>query len=93
VSVGRKATPVTIIAEGKQALDNVSLIGGKLIASYLVDAKSEAHVYSLAGKPLSTIALPDLGTVGGFKGKSGDPETFFSFASFNRPTTITATMP
>src|SRR5437868_8869318 len=34
----RKIAPVTIIPEGKSALDNVSLIGGKLIASYLVDA-------------------------------------------------------
>jgi len=84
----RKTAPVTIIPEAKSALDNVSLIGGKLIASYLVDAKSEAQVYDLKGKRLSTIALPGLGTVGGFNGESDDPETFFSFASFNRPTTV-----
>jgi len=89
LDVGRKgAAPVTVAPEGKQALDNVSLIGGRLIASYLVDAKSEAQVYGLDGKRLSTIALPGLGTVGGFNGRSDDPETFFSFASFNRPTTV-----
>ena len=81
-------SPVTVIPEGKDALDEVSLIGGKLIASYLVDAKSEVRVYGLDGKRRSTIALPGLGTVGGFNGKSSDPETFFSFTSFNRPTTI-----
>ena len=84
----KRIAPVNVIPEAKSALDNVSLIGGKLIASYLVDAKSEAHVYDLSGKELSTIALPGLGTVGGFNGDSGDPETFFSFASYNRPTTI-----
>ena len=86
--VYNRMAPVTIIPEGKQALDSVSLIGGKLIASYLVDAKSEAHVYGLDGKQLSTIALPGLGTVGGFNGRDDDPETFFAFTSFNRPTSI-----
>jgi prolyl oligopeptidase len=84
----KRIAPVTIIPEAKQALDNVSLIGGKLIASYLVDAKSEVRVYGLDGKSLSTISLPGLGTVGGFNGKISDPETFFAFTSFNRPTTV-----
>jgi prolyl oligopeptidase len=84
----KRIAPVTVIPEAKSALDNVSLIGGKLIASYLVDAKSEAKVYDLDGKQLSTIALPGLGTVGGFGGDSRDPETFFAFTSFNRPTTV-----
>ena len=84
----RKIAPVTIIPEGKSALDNVSLIGGKLIASYLVDAKNEVRVYGLGGERLSTIPLPGIGSVSGFNGKSTDPETFFAFTSFNRPTTI-----
>jgi prolyl oligopeptidase len=84
----RKIAPVTIVPEAKSALDGVSLIGGKLIARYLVDAKSEARVYALDGTQLSTIALPGLGTVSGFDGKASDPETFFSFASFNRPTSV-----
>jgi prolyl oligopeptidase len=84
----KRIAPVTIIPEGKQALDTVSLIGGKLIASYLVDAKSEAQVYGLDGKQLTTIALPGIGTVGGFNGTDSDPETFFAFTSFNRPTTL-----
>jgi prolyl oligopeptidase len=89
VDIGRASvSPVTVIPQSKDALDGVSLIGGKLIASYLVDAKSEVRVYGLTGKRLSTIALPGLGTVGGFSGKDSDPETFFSFTSYNRPTTV-----
>jgi prolyl oligopeptidase len=84
----RGAAPVTVIPEARQALDSVSLIGGKLIASYLVDAKSEVRVYGLTGKQLSTIDLPGLGTVSGFGGKDADAETFFAFTSFNRPTTV-----
>ena len=32
--------------------------------------------------------MPGIGTAGGFSGKFEDPETFFAFTSFNRPTTI-----
>jgi prolyl oligopeptidase len=84
----RRIAPVTVVPEAKQALDNVSLIGGKLIASYLVDAKGEVKVYGLDGKQLSTIDLPGIGTVGGFNGDSRQSETFFAFTSFNRPTTV-----
>ncbi|MFL6721112.1 MAG: prolyl oligopeptidase family serine peptidase [Sphingomonas sp.] len=82
------AKPVPVIPEAKEALADVSLIGGKLIASYLVDARSEVRVYGLSGERLSTIALPGIGSAAGFSGKSSDPETFFAFTSFNRPATI-----
>ena len=84
----RRIAPVTVIPEAKQALDGVSLIGGKLIASYLVDAKSAVRVFGLNGQRQSTIELPGIGTVSGFGGKISDPETFFAFTSFNRPATI-----
>ena len=82
------ARPQTVIPEAKEALDDVDLVGGKLIATYLVDAKSEVRVYGLNGHRESTIALPGIGTVSGFGGKISDPETFFAFTSFNRPTTV-----
>ena len=37
----------------EQTLDGVSLVGGRLIAAYLVDAKTEARVHGLDGKLLS----------------------------------------
>ena len=89
LNVGRAGSqPETIIPEAKEALDDVDLVGGKLIAAYLVDAKSEVRVYGLNGQRQSTIALPGIGTVSGFGGKISDPETFFAFTSFNRPTTV-----
>ncbi|HWU93312.1 MAG TPA: prolyl oligopeptidase family serine peptidase, partial [Sphingomicrobium sp.] len=89
LDVGRAgAAPVTVIPEAKSALADVNLVGGKLIAGYLVDARSEVRVYDPAGKMLSTIDLPGLGSAGGFNGKDSDPETFFAFTSFNRPSTI-----
>jgi prolyl oligopeptidase len=78
----------TVIPEQKETLDGVSMIGGKLVASYLVDAKAEVRVHDLNGKLVRKVALPGLGTVAGFGGEFGDKETFFSFASYNRPTTV-----
>lgn len=83
-----KPQPKTIIAEDKATLDGVSLVGGKLIADYLVDAKTEVRVYDLAGKLERKIALPGIGSAGGFGGKFDDNETFFAFTSFARPTTV-----
>lgn len=82
------AAPVTIVPEDKATLDNASIIGGKLIAEYLVDAKTEVRTFDLAGKSLGTIALPGMGTANGFDGDAKDAETFFSFTSFTRPTSI-----
>jgi len=90
-----QAKPVakTIIVEdvsGERGatLDGVSLVGGKLIANYLVDAKTEVRVYNLDGSLERKIALPGIGSAGGFAGTFDDDETFFSFTSFARPTTV-----
>jgi len=85
-----QAKPVakTIIAEDAATLDGVSMVGGSLIASYLVDAKTEVRVHGLDGTLKRKIALPGIGTASGFGGEFDDAETFFAFASFNRPTTI-----
>jgi prolyl oligopeptidase len=79
---------VTVVPEQEATLDGVSLVGGRLIASYLVDAKTEVRVHGLDGKLQRKIALPGIGTASGFGGELGDRETFFAFTSFNRPTTV-----
>lgn len=78
----------TVIAEDSATLNRVSMVGGNLIADYLVDAKTEVRVYDLDGQRLRNIALPGIGTASGFVGKPADKETFYSFTSFNQPTTI-----
>jgi prolyl oligopeptidase len=77
-----------IIPEDEATLDGASLVGGKLIASYLKDASTEVRVHGLGGARERVIELPGLGTAGGFDGTFEDKETFFSFTSFNRPTTV-----
>ena len=78
----------TIVPEDEATLTGASLVGGSLIATYMKDAKSEVRVHGLDGSPRRVIELPGIGTASGFSGDFDDPETFFSFTSFNRPTTI-----
>ncbi|WP_374405135.1 prolyl oligopeptidase family protein [Pelagerythrobacter sp.] len=78
----------TLVPEGEQPIDGASIVGDKLIVTYLKDATTRAAVYDLEGNALNDIELGELGTAGGFGGKAGDPETFYTFTSFNRPGTI-----
>jgi prolyl oligopeptidase len=80
--------PVELVPEDEATLEGASIVGGVLMASYLVDARTEVRRYRLDGTPLGAVDLPGLGTAAGFGGDQDDPETFFAFASFNEPTTI-----
>jgi len=84
----REAHWKTIVPESSQTLVSAHLVGNKLIASYLADARSVVKVADLNGKPVREVALPGIGTVAGLGGKRGDTETFFSFTGFTTPTTI-----
>ena len=78
----------TVIPEREETLQGVSLTGGHLIASYLVDAKSKIEVYTTDGDKVREVALPGIGSAGGFGGDFDDAETFYSFSSYNRPSTV-----
>ncbi len=83
-----KPTAKTIVPEDVATLEGANLVGGHLVASYLADAKTEVRVHGLDGALTRKVELPGIGTASGFFGKFEDPETFFAFTSFNRPTTI-----
>ena len=55
----------TIVPERKEAIENVALIGGRIVAQYLVDVQSRLALFGLDGAPQGEIALPGAGTVGG----------------------------
>ncbi|RYD94394.1 MAG: S9 family peptidase, partial [Sphingomonadales bacterium] len=77
-----------LVPEDAATLEGAAIIGGSLIASYLVHARTEIRRFALDGTPLGPVALPGIGTASGFGGTADDPETFFFFTSFNEPTTI-----
>jgi prolyl oligopeptidase len=77
-----------IVGERAETLVGASLVGDRMILAYLGDAKSEAQLFTLDGKLIQSIDLPDIGTAAGFGGKGGDSETFYSFSSFAVPPTV-----
>ncbi|MBB3911247.1 prolyl oligopeptidase family serine peptidase [Sphingomonas desiccabilis] len=77
-----------VVPQDEATLQGAKITGGKLMASYLVDAKTEVRRYTLNGARDGAVALPGIGTASGFGGDQDDPETFFAFTSFATPTTI-----
>ncbi|HEY1188636.1 MAG TPA: prolyl oligopeptidase family serine peptidase [Gemmata sp.] len=78
----------TIVAEAKEPLDGVSLVGNRFICSYLKDAKTAVKVYEVDGKFVRDVDLPGIGTASGFGGHRDDQETFYTFSSFATPPSI-----
>ncbi|MBV9106081.1 MAG: S9 family peptidase [Verrucomicrobia bacterium] len=77
-----------VVPESKELLEEASLVGGKLVIKYLVDAKNRLLVFDLEGRQEREIGLPALGTVGSLSGDPDRPELFYVFTSFLYPSTI-----
>lgn len=77
-----------LIPESDDTMVDVSLVGGRLIAEYLSDARSLVRVFETDGTEVGEVDLPGLGSAGGFEGDADDPETFYAFSSLARPSTI-----
>ncbi|QNO25970.1 S9 family peptidase [Sphingopyxis sp. OPL5] len=88
MDIRKPAALTQLVGEQAGTLVGASRVGNRIILSYLGDAKSEARMVALDGKPVANINLADIGSASGFGGKSADPETFYSFSSYARPTTI-----
>jgi prolyl oligopeptidase len=80
--------PQDVIPERDEVLSRAQIVGNRLVLSYLKDAATRAEVVSLDGKPVRQISLNSIGTASGFSGRPGDPETFYSFSSYNQPGAI-----
>ncbi len=77
-----------VIPQSAETLESVGLLNQQFVVSYLKDARSEVKIFDLAGGFIREIALPGIGSAGGFDGKRDDTETFYSFTSFTTPPTI-----
>jgi prolyl oligopeptidase len=77
-----------LVPEAKERLQATSFIDHKFVLNYLKDAYTQVKIYDTAGKFLSAIELPGIGTADGFNGKAIDKETFYAFTGFTTPTTI-----
>ena len=77
-----------ILAEKPDTIDSISVAGGKVIATYMKDVASKAYVHSIEGQLENEIDLPGLGSVSGFNGRMDDANLFYTYSSFNYPSTI-----
>jgi prolyl oligopeptidase len=77
-----------IIPQSRDTLEAVRWVGGRFIALYLSDAKTQVRMFDREGKFVQEIALPGIGTAVGFGGKPEATETFYAFTSFTQPTSI-----
>ena len=76
-----------VIAETENVL-SASTGGGYLFADYTVDVKTQVKQFDMKGKLVREVALPGIGSAGGFGAEEKDKELYYSFTSFTYPTTI-----
>jgi prolyl oligopeptidase len=77
-----------VLPETAEKLEGISQAAGCLLATYLHDASSQVKVYSERGEFRQDVALPAIGTAGGFGGRRTDEVLYYAFTSFTYPTTI-----
>ena len=83
-----EANWVTVIAERSEPVSGMSVGGRRLFATYLQDVTTRAYVHALDGTLEREIALPGIGTAGGFDGEHDAATVYYSFTSFTAPITV-----
>lgn len=78
----------TIIPESEDKLEGVTYQDGKFFANYLHNVSSVIRVFDQKGKNLGEVTLPGIGSASSISGRKSDDYGFYSFTSFNYPTSI-----
>jgi prolyl oligopeptidase len=77
-----------IIPEAAETLGGIGILNNQFVTSYLKDAYTQLKIFNLDGSFVRQIALPGIGSAGGFGGKRHEAETFYAYTSFTAPNTI-----
>ena len=88
-----KANWRTLLPEGADVLEAVTLVNDQFVIIYMHDAHELLRRFGLDGTPLGEIPLPTLGSVSlayipTLAGKREDKELFYLFHSFAHPVTV-----
>jgi prolyl oligopeptidase len=78
----------TVIPQAEETLLSAELVGNLFVCGYLKDAHTQVKLFSPEGRFVREVELPGIGTAGGFGGKRGDTDVFYSFSSFATPPSI-----
>ncbi|MDA1312754.1 MAG: prolyl oligopeptidase family serine peptidase [Acidobacteria bacterium] len=79
---------IEIIPQADDTLQQVTLVGNLLIASYLKDAKTAVKIFKMDGEFVRDVEFSTIATATGFGGGPDDTETFYSMMSYTLPPTI-----
>ncbi|HXO22634.1 MAG TPA: prolyl oligopeptidase family serine peptidase, partial [Thermoanaerobaculia bacterium] len=74
-----------VVPESAAVLTDFSLVGGKIVASYLENVSSRIRVFEPSGRLAREIPLPTLGSTGDLRGSWDSDEAFYGFTSFVTP--------
>jgi prolyl oligopeptidase len=77
-----------VVPEAENAIDNVTLAGGKILVTYVKNATSMVKAFQPDGKVAFELTLPALGAVYDLQGKWENGAAYFTYASFAIPATI-----
>ncbi|MCB9760295.1 MAG: S9 family peptidase [Alphaproteobacteria bacterium] len=77
-----------LIPERDEPLRGASHVGAHIITTWLKDAHSQVRIHGLDGSEQGEVALPGIGSVGGFGGRADSTETFYAFTTFLTPGSI-----
>ncbi len=80
----RSAWKEIVPEDAAATLQGASIVGGVLSLDYLKAATSELRLATLAGKPIRTVTLPELGSASNLSGLQDRNVAYFSFTSFTR---------
>ncbi len=90
IDLRRPGTEHALVPQSRSALQSVSLLHGRLVASYLQDGHSAVRVYDTSGRLIRNVDLPGVGSADGFGGQREDRVTYYSFAGYTTPTRLYA---
>lgn len=77
-----------LVPERADTLERAVLVGGRLVAGYLRDARSVLLRFTLDGEPDGEVALPGIGSVEAMAGRQDDEALHLSFAGFTAPPSV-----
>lgn len=86
--IRRRIAPRTVIAQNRDTLQSVQLVGGRLLLTYMRDAKSALTVHELSGRRVRDVALPGLGTLQGISGEADKSDAYFGYVDFYTPPSV-----
>ena len=77
-----------VVPQAEGVLQGASMADGRILARYLVVAKSRLELFSTVGKHLATLPLPTLGSVSGVSAMNTSSTVYYDFSSFLYPATV-----